>query len=199
MRSRIERLGELLRATPPERVERGPATRVAAVAALLREREEPEILLIKRAAHPQDPWSGHMAFPGGRQDPTDADSLATAIRETREEIGLDLAAHAVYLGALDDMQAQWRSKRIDLVIEPHVFAVHGEVTLELDRREVDHALWTPLGPMLRGETRTSHAYQHEGKDLCFPAWQVGEHVVWGLTHGMLEGLFARLRSGGLVL
>ncbi len=194
MRLSIERLGELLRATPPRSVERGPATRVAAVAAVLRNLDEPEILFIKRAAHPQDPWSGHIAFPGGRQDPGDADSLATALRETREEVGLDLAAHARYVGPLDDLQAQWRSQRIDLVIVPHVFVLEADVAPRPDPSEVELTLWAPLGPMLRGETRTSHAYHHEGQDLRFPAWQVGEHIVWGLTHRMLESLFGRVKA-----
>src|SRR4051812_3842337 len=60
-----------------------PAIRRAAVAAILRDAAEgPEILFIRRAEHPQDPWSGHMAFPGGREEPGDADLLETAIRET---------------------------------------------------------------------------------------------------------------------
>jgi 8-oxo-dGTP pyrophosphatase MutT (NUDIX family) len=193
VRLSIDRLGELLRATPPKQVERGPATRVAAVAAL-RERDEPEILLIKRATHPRDPWSGHMAFPGGRQDPCDVDSVATAIRETREEVGIDLAAHGRLLGTLDDVQAVWRAQRVDIVIVPHVFRLDAEVTPIPDPSEVDAALWTPLGPMLRGETRTSFAYRHEDQDLQLPAWRVGEDIVWGLTQRMLEGLFGLFRS-----
>jgi len=197
VRPSIDRLGELLRATPPKQVERGPATRVAAVAAVLRERAEPEILLIKRAVHPRDPWSGHMAFPGGRQDPADVDSVATAIRETREEVGIDLAAHGRLLGTLDDIQAVWRAQRVDIVIVPHVFRLDAEVTPAPDPSEVDAALWTPLGPMLRDETRTSFAYRHEGQDLELPAWRVGEEVVWGLTQRMLEGLFGLLRREGV--
>lgn len=159
---------------------------------MLRRLDEPEVLLIKRAEHPRDPWSGHMAFPGGRQDPADPDSVATAIREVREEVGLDLATHGRLLGTLDDVEARWRARRIDLVIVPHVFVLEREVTLSPDPAEVDSVHWAPLGPMLRGETRTSHRYRHEGQELQFPAWQVGEHVVWGLTHRMLDSLFALL-------
>ena len=63
----------------------------AAVAAIVVGAQEPEILVLKRRPHPQDPWSGHYAFPGGRRDPEDEDLLATCLRETREECGISLA------------------------------------------------------------------------------------------------------------
>src|SRR5438105_2270539 len=78
----------------------------AAVAAIVRERNaELELLFIRRAEHPQDPWSGHMAFPGGRVDHDDPDALAAAVRETREELGLDLGVHGEKLGELSHLVA----------------------------------------------------------------------------------------------
>ena len=78
----------------------------AAVATILREGlEGPEVLLIRRAENPRDPWSGHMAFPGGREAPEDRDLLATAVRETHEEVGLDLQRSAHLLGRLDALPA----------------------------------------------------------------------------------------------
>jgi len=174
-------------------VPRGPNTREAAVAVVMRRLDAPEVLLIKRAEHAADPWSGHIALPGGRHDPADQDSLATAIREAQEEVGLDLARTARYLGALDDVQALWRTQQIDMVIVPHVFVLESEVVLEPDPAEVEQVLWAPLAPMLRGESRATHSYRHEGQDLSFPAWRVGEHTVWGLTHRMLDSLFGLLR------
>lgn len=188
-----ELLSERLRAAPRRPIARGPSTGVAAVAAVLRNLEDPEILFIKRAEHPRDPWSGQMALPGGRQAPMDEDCRATAVRETREEVGIDLGAHAIHLGALGDVQASFRARSIDLVIVPHVFVLEAEVTAEPDPSEVELAVWAPLGPMLRGESRTSFSYRHEGEELRFPAWRVGEHVVWGLTHRMLDALFEVLR------
>src|SRR5262245_34151321 len=71
----------------------------AAVAAILLPRDDTfEILLIRRAERPTDLWSGHMAFPGGRRSPEDRDLLATAVRETEEEVGLDLARHGELVG-----------------------------------------------------------------------------------------------------
>ncbi|MCA9639821.1 MAG: NUDIX domain-containing protein, partial [Myxococcales bacterium] len=73
----------------------GDGGRFAAVAAVLRPTDaDTEVLLIRRAEHEGDPWSGHMAFPGGRHDPTDPDLLTTARRETLEEVGLDLSRRA---------------------------------------------------------------------------------------------------------
>ena len=84
----------------------------AAVAAVLRPGSNgPEVLLIRRAEHPNDPWSGHMAFPGGREDPCDADLFGTAVRETLEEVALDLTTNAALLGTLDDLPAVARGKR----------------------------------------------------------------------------------------
>ena len=65
----------------------------AAVALVLRQAPALELLLIKRSSSEDDPWSGQMALPGGRRDPADAGLQHTAIRETHEEVGLDLRAH----------------------------------------------------------------------------------------------------------
>src|SRR5689334_15998890 len=101
----------------------------AAVAAILRQRvssQSTELLFIRRAEHPSDPWSGHMAFPGGRRDEIDTDLIATARRETLEEIGLDLTARAQLLTRMPDVPAIARGRRTGLVIAPFVFALHDE-------------------------------------------------------------------------
>ena len=135
-----------------------------------------------------------MAFPGGRRDPTDTTLEDTAVRETHEEVGIDLRATAECLGRLHDVQAIARSKRIDLVIVPYVFVLRASVELMVDPTEVDEALWTPLEPMLRGDTACTHPYVYEGKPLELPAFRVGERLVWGLTHRMIDLLFDALRT-----
>src|SRR6185436_466634 len=97
--------------------------RSAAVALVLRASAQgPEALFIKRAEHPDDPWSGHVGLPGGRAESGDASLVHTAMRETEEEIGLSLALDRDLLGALDETRATARMKSVDMKIAPFVFA-----------------------------------------------------------------------------
>jgi len=172
----------------------GFVQRRAAVAAIVREHEVvgPQVLFIRRAEHPNDPWSGHMAFPGGREEPSDADLLQTAIRETREEVSLDLIENATLLGRLDELPAVARGKRTGLTIAPFVFELTRDAPLHFNY-EVSEVLWAPLGPMFRGELATVFPYEIAGQKVELPAHEVQGRIVWGLTHRMLESLFALLR------
>lgn len=162
----------------------------AAVAMMLREGSRgPEVFFIRRAEHPRDPWSGHMAFPGGRHESDDPSLLATAIRETQEEVGLDLRAEADHIGQLDDLQAIARGKPQETVIRPFVFEVHRDTPILADEREVAEALWTPLLPLYRGEADTTRPYRWHGTQIDFPAYDVHGRVVWGLTYQMLRSFF----------
>ena len=163
----------------------------AAVAIVLRFVPSVEVLLIRRAEHDGDPWSGHMAFPGGRGEPGDESTLATALRETVEEVGWDLRQDTEHLGALGALPAVARGRALDLEIVPHVFAAHRTAELVLSD-EVVEALWTPVAPLVQGRVDTVRPYRYQGHDLELPAYQVGEHVVWGLTYRMLGMLFERL-------
>ncbi|WP_104982916.1 NUDIX hydrolase [Sorangium cellulosum] len=154
---------------------------------------EAELLLIRRAEHPADPWSGHMALPGGRRDVSDASLLATAIRETREEVGIDLEAHGTLLARLPDLPAVVRGRRVGMIIAPFVFALRSTPELTLSD-EVAEAVWTPLGPLARGESASRYTYTHEGTVIELPCLLVGERVVWGLTYRMLEQLFEVLHA-----
>jgi 8-oxo-dGTP pyrophosphatase MutT (NUDIX family) len=167
--------------------------RYAAVAAILRERGGvTEVLLMRRAKHDGDPWSGHMAFPGGRQDPSDGDLLATALRETEEEVGLRLRTESDLIGRLDDLPAVARGRRVGLVIAPFVFAVAGDPVLTPNRDEVEELLWAPLAPMLAGERDTTLLWEFEGRKIEVPGYDVDGRIVWGLTHRMLCALFETL-------
>jgi 8-oxo-dGTP pyrophosphatase MutT (NUDIX family) len=173
------------------------APKLAAVAAIVRPAgDESEVLFIRRAEHEHDPWSGHMAFPGGRAEPHDASLLETATRETSEEIGLDLSAHGELLGRVDDVPAIARGKPVGLVIRPYVFALRShDPPLKLNR-EVEEVVWGPLGAMARGELDTTLPYRRPGHDdLIMPGYAVEERIVWGLTHRMLINLFDLLREG----
>ncbi|MGE0787475.1 MAG: CoA pyrophosphatase [Sandaracinaceae bacterium] len=156
----------------------------AAVAALLRDGPEPEILFIQRAEHPSDPWSGHMAFPGGRLDPGDASLLHTVVRETREELGLDLVEHGELLGRLDDVPTHTTG----LVVRPFVYRV-GELPPLTPNYEVAGVHWTGVMPLMRGEVDTEYPLVWKGQPYRFPGYQVRDRVVWGLTYRMLQMLF----------
>jgi 8-oxo-dGTP pyrophosphatase MutT (NUDIX family) len=150
-----------------------------------------EVLLIRRADRPGDPWSGHMAFPGGHHEPIDADLRETAVRETLEEVGLDLRAHE-YLGQLDEVAAMARGRAVGMTIAPHVFAVSDGPIVLRPNHEVAELLWGSLGRMFRGEVDATKEISYGGETMRLPAFLVQEQLVWGMTHGMLRSLFALL-------
>jgi 8-oxo-dGTP pyrophosphatase MutT (NUDIX family) len=106
----------------------------ASVALVLRAREPLDLLLIKRAKSERDPWSGHMALPGGRRDESDGDLLRTAVRETLEETGLDLQRAGKPLGRLDD-GAPSSPRLPELTITPYVFGVSPDAEARVASRE----------------------------------------------------------------
>jgi len=172
----------------------------AAVAAILRERRDAvELLLIRRAEHPGDPWSGHIAFPGGRREASDLDLVHTARRETLEEVGLDLAQHGKLLGHLPDLQAIGRASPTGMVVSPRVFELSGKPPELSPNREVVEALWVPLDVLARGDVATTFEFPWQGQLLTMPGHEIhsdvsGEtHILWGMTYRMLETLWELLR------
>jgi 8-oxo-dGTP pyrophosphatase MutT (NUDIX family) len=170
-------------------------TRRAAVALVLRDGPASiELLFIARAVHPDDPWSGHVAFPGGRAEDGEA-PLRTAMRESAEEVGLDLEAGEL-LGPLDELQAV-RRVPIDLAISPFVFRVPAETAI-VPGPEVDGVFWLPLDDLMSERYRGTFDYTEGGSVLRFPCFRVEERVIWGLTYRMFGELAMRLRpTGGL--
>jgi len=171
-----------------------PAPGRAAVAIVVRDGTDgPQVLLIRRAEHPGDPWSGHMAFPGGREDPEYENLLATAIRETLEELSLDLRRARRLLGQLAPLPAMTRERPVGMTIVPFVFELTAEAELSYSD-EVAEAVWVPLDPLLHGRLRTTFAVDRGGGErVQFPAHDVDGRIVWGLTYRMLDSLFTLLR------
>ena len=143
------------------------------------------MLLIKRAEIVGDPWSGHMALPGGRRETKDPDLLETAVRETREETGIELRHLGLHLGRLSDV-APRNPGLPPLVIAPYVFVVPGTVQAEPSPREVDEALWIPLGTLASPDARGDVTIRFGNESREFPAFQISERIVWGLTHRILS-------------
>ncbi len=170
-----------------------PVEHRAAVAMILREAAPGlEILFIRRAEHPHDPWSGQMAFPGGRSEPGDADLRVTAVRETAEEIGLDLDTHATLLGGLDEVRAMARLRPMNLAITPFVFRLVGAAPDLSLSSEVFSVHWLPLDELLGADRRSTMDYVHRGTSLQFPCLRIDDVVIWGLTYRMFASLEAAL-------
>ena len=159
----------------------------AAVAMVLRDGpQSAEVLLIERALHEADPWSGHMAFPGGRMESHDDSTRTTAARETFEEVGVELA-DAEYLGHIDELVGNRRvSPR--LIVSAHAFHIPEHQEFLLDPREVQQAFWFPLAGLHEVDRQVEHVIP-EMPEVRFPGIVVGEpdrHIVWGLTFRFLE-------------
>jgi 8-oxo-dGTP pyrophosphatase MutT (NUDIX family) len=183
-----EALAALLRGRRARRLPRLVAPRRSAVAAILRPGPEgPEVLLMKRAARDGDRWSGQIAMPGGMAEAHDRNSRATAVRETLEEVGLDLTRHARVLGRLDDQVAIARGRPLPLAITPWVFATERAAALRLNE-EAELAFWLPLLRAAGGGIDDSVTVELAGLAQRLPAWRHEGHLVWGLTHRMLSAL-----------
>jgi 8-oxo-dGTP pyrophosphatase MutT (NUDIX family) len=165
-------------------------TRQAAVAVILREGcRGPDILFIKRAEKEGDPWSGHMAFPGGHREAADHDLITAAVRETQEEIGLDLTG-ATYLGPLDQQRAMPRGRPLNMLVAPHVFKLNHEPAFTINH-EVDEVVWSQMACLVSGECHACETRLMAGRPTVFNGYRLEQgHFVWGLTYRMVKSFFA---------
>jgi 8-oxo-dGTP pyrophosphatase MutT (NUDIX family) len=186
----IDGFRSALAASSPTEVPHDESIKRAAVAAVLRPvATGVELLFIHRAEDSRDPWSGHMAFPGGRVDPGDRDSLAAAIREAREEVQLDLESDGEYLGQLDDVRAIGRGRPMSLVIRPFVFAIDSDPDL-VPNHEVAAVVWVPTEFLADASNREIMEYNRAGLSLELPCYRYDDHLIWGLTLGMVDELLS---------
>jgi 8-oxo-dGTP pyrophosphatase MutT (NUDIX family) len=163
----------------------------AAVALVLRPRSALELLVVKRAERRSDPWSGHMALPGGRKDAGDSSLLHTARRETWEEVGLSLERTGKLLGRLEVVAPMSRHLP-PLAVLPLVFAVPGGAGARVASPEVAEVHWTSLRHLRGADARKTHLFTRDDRPLAFPAFDVGGRTVWGLTHRILEDFLSRV-------
>lgn len=182
----VVRLARSLAQRVPSEIQAGAGGRRAAVALILRVQDAGilELLMIRRAVYEGDPWSGHIALPGGREEPGDRTLEETVIRETREETALDLVHGGRLLGRLDDLGP--RSAPLPPIsITPFVVAygASGMITLS---PEVAEAFWVPVDALrdprasreivleLTAGARRVPSFEHEGR------------IIWGLTERILR-------------
>lgn len=177
----------------PVEIDAAPSVRRAAILLVIRERTEdgePELLMIKRAEVERDPWSGHIACPGGRMEPQDADLSATAIRETLEETGVDVARDGRMIGQLDDLSPTTMALP-PIVIRPFVAIVRGDVEI-IPSEEVALSFWVPLALLMARHPWGTEIVHIRGTALSVSAFQHGVYTVWGLTERVLRQLVGLL-------
>jgi 8-oxo-dGTP pyrophosphatase MutT (NUDIX family) len=166
----------------------------AAVALVLRRNQDAaELLMIKRAIRAGDHWSGHLALPGGRWQLPDTNLLNTAIRETYEEVGIDLSVDSQVLGQLTTLKP--RNPRIPQVdVTPYIFtaptafhltSANEEPQLLTLNHEVAAAFWVPVDYLKSQGLSDAFQYNHEGVERSWPAYPSEHGPIWGLTERML--------------
>lgn len=184
--ARMTHIASAVRAHVPVIAERDGSYFEAAVALILRETSDDdlELLFIKRAARDDDPWSGQIAFPGGRHDATDATLEDTAVRETREEVGLELHRDGAIIGVLDELRPRI-AVLPPVIVRPHVALVSTAAKLG-PSDEVAEYFWAPLDAILDpAATRDTELVVRQMRTVR-PAIHYGGHMIWGMTEQILR-------------
>jgi 8-oxo-dGTP pyrophosphatase MutT (NUDIX family) len=179
------RLGPAVAPAPPAE---GGVTH-AAVLLLLRpvqgtHGDDAEILFIKRAERAGDPWSGHLAFPGGHAEKHDVTLLDAAVREAAEEVGIDVRAGGRVLGSLPTFSPM--SRRLPpLSVTPFVALAPAGAAPRLQQGEVDEVFWMPVSALKEGGTSASVKLMITGEPREFPAYHSPLGPIWGITERIL--------------
>jgi 8-oxo-dGTP pyrophosphatase MutT (NUDIX family) len=184
--ARLAHIASAVRAHPPVLAERDGTYFEAAVAVILRETsgDDVEILFIKRAARADDPWSGQIAFPGGRHEDSDESLEDTAVRETREEVGIELRRHGTIVGALDEVRPR-TPVLPPVIVRPYVATVASEATIG-SSDEVAQFFWAPLDAILDPASSRDTEITVRQIRTMRPAIHFEGHVIWGMTEHILR-------------
>lgn len=166
----------------------------ACVAIILRgeDIEKLEVAFIQRAIQPHDKWSGQIAFPGGRREPQDINDIDTAVRETFEEVGVQLSLQN-WIGRIDDIQGRKAGHLLDFYIRPIVFYIEHDPIINLQPSEVADFFWIPLATLLDPNSQMTYKLQQELVAVELPGISLGREIpLWGLTYMMVQDLLRRL-------
>jgi len=164
--------------------------------------EQASLLLIKRADNERDPWSGHMAFPGGRYESGDKNGLAIAKREMLEEVGFDidqLVADSAACGSIDgqciarlsDIKTSKRATPNAMIVSPYIFSVQNKPKL-FTNHEVADTVWVPLSFFTALENRGVYEMEYQDRKIEMPCYRYQGNVIWGLTLSMIDEILRAL-------
>jgi len=191
-----EQIRRALARHTPQLTERAPGMSEAAVSLVLAGAgEDLHLCAIRRAEHPLDPWSGHMALPGGRADPADPHPRAVAERETWEEVGLILSDEH-FLGQMSDVLVRLGGGDRRMILSPFVHFLGEELLPFTPSDEVAEAYWIPLAHLWDPRNASHLEWERSGNRLLYPAIRFGEHAIWGVTFRVLT-LFSDLLDAPL--
>lgn len=143
------------------------------------------ILFIKRTENKKDAFSGHMAFPGGKKKSNDKDLLATAIRETYEETGIDLTLKGSILGPLDDVNPTTPEVN-HYIVTPFVSYLEHGAELNTCEDEVAEAMWIPISHLKDPGNCYERSVERDGKNMIEYVYKYRDYVIWGLTGRILK-------------
>jgi 8-oxo-dGTP pyrophosphatase MutT (NUDIX family) len=146
------------------------------------------ILLIRRAERTGDPWSGHIALPGGRRDAADPDLVGTAIREILEELGIQLTREDL-AGSLEDVIPR-TPVLPPIAVRPHVFILPAQPAV-IPNDEVASVQWVTIDHLLRSVTHHTVRLDVDGESRQVQAYQLEDGIVWGMTERILTDLISR--------
>lgn len=149
-----------------------------------------EVFFIERAAHVDDPWSGNLAFPGGKVETGDQAPRDAAERETLEEVGIDLS-QAEHLGFLTEITGAHLPVRVACF----VYLLPGTPPVVMPNREIADTLWVPITVLTAPERQIQATVTFAGHDHQVPAIrlpQAGKPPLWGITYRLLQHLFANI-------
>ena len=140
-------------------------------------------LILRRAAHPKDPWSGHFSFPGGRRESGDQDLLATCIRETAEETGIILTPAHLQRRLVEETAGHYVHQPI--IVQPFLFSVPEPPRLHLAEGEIQGAMWLDTAQF---KDPSLHKNVEMIPGHFFPAFPIEDYYLWGFTYRLLQTL-----------
>ena len=182
----VNELEELLRSRNPVKImESGDFVHAAVMMILGGSPDSLSMLFIKRPESDIDAFSGHMAFPGGKMKEEDRNKLDTAIRETYEEVGVDLYTSGRVIGELDDINPN-NPRANNYIVTPYLSMLKEEVLIRPNLYEVEAAVWVPMKHLKDERNFKIRFRERNGKLVEDYVYSFEQYIIWGMTGRILH-------------